>query len=496
MVIGTPLRCGGNEKGAIGNGLLVYRDGVCVGRYQKRLLPTYDVFDEDRYFEPGDEAVVIEVPVGDGGMMRVGLAICEDLWRGQDAGFSGRYAGAADPVEALVEAGAEVLVVPSASPFVLGKGARHREILSGHAARHGVWVASVNQVGGNDDLIFDGHGAVYGRRGELVAAAAGFREALLIAEVGGDSEAGPVEDPEGSREPEGVLLDALVLGVRDYCRKTGFTRAVLGVSGGIDSALVAAIGALALGPERVLGVAMPGPYSSAHSVSDAKVLCEKLGIGYVEMPIGAGFHATGKTIDGVFAALGERALGEALPDLTEENLQSRLRGTMIMGISNRTGAIVLTTGNKSEMAVGYCTLYGDMNGGLAVLSDVTKGLVYALSRHINRAYAALGFAAAPIPESTLTKPPSAELRPDQRDQDSLPEYDVLDAIIERYVEGREDPARIVRETGFDAEVVARIVRLIDLSEYKRKQAAVGLKVTSVAFGTGRRWPIAMRRTGM
>jgi NAD+ synthetase len=271
---------------------------------------------------------------------------------------------------------------------------------------------------------------------------------------------------------------------------------VLGVSGGIDSALVAAIGALALGPERVLGVAMPGPYSSAHSVSDAKELCEKLGIGYVEMPISDGFDATGTTLDGVFDAIGEKALGAVLPDLTEENLQSRLRGTMIMAISNRTGAIVLTTGNKSEMAVGYCTLYGDMNGGLAVLSDVTKGLVYALSRYINRAHAALGFATAPIPESTLTKPPSAELRPDQKDQDSLPEYDVLDAIIERYVEGREDPARIVRETGFDAEVVARIVRLIDLSEYKRKQAAVGLKVTSVAFGTGRRWPIAMRRTRM
>lgn len=509
VVIGTPLRSGKEDTGkhgAIGNGLVVYRDGACVATYHKRLLPTYDVFDEDRYFEPGDEAVVIDVPAGDGTMMRVGLAICEDLWRGQDAGFSGRYAGAPDPVEALVRSGAEVLVVPSASPFVLGKGARHREILSGHAARHGVWVASVNQVGGNDDLIFDGHAAVYAPGGVLLAAAAGFKEELLIAEVGGRGAAvapstaftavAAVADPEGSREPEAVLLDALVLGVRDYCRKTGFKSAVLGVSGGIDSALVAAIGALALGPERVLGVAMPGPYSSAHSVADARELCEKLGIGYAVMPIGEGFDATGKTLDGVFAELGERGLGATLPDLTEENLQSRLRGTMIMAISNRTGAIVLTTGNKSEMAVGYCTLYGDMNGGLAVLSDVTKGMVYALSRYINRAHAALGFATAPIPESTLTKPPSAELRPDQKDQDSLPEYDVLDAIIERYVEEREDPARIVRETGIDAAVVARIVRMIDLSEYKRKQSAVGLKVTSVAFGSGRRWPIAMRRTGM
>lgn len=493
VVIGTPLARPG---GSITNGVLAFRDGVCIAEYDKRLLPTYDVFDEDRYFEPGTRAVVVDVPTRAGTKVRIGLAICEDLWKGQDAGFSSRYASGADPVAELVHAGAQVLVVPSASPFVLGKGKRHREILARHASHHRVHVASVNQIGGNDDLIFDGHSAVFAPDGALIAAAAGFREEMLVCEIGPAAIARQsVTDPE-HRTDAALALDALVLGVRDYCRKTGFKTAVLGVSGGIDSALVAAIGALALGPEHIRGVAMPGPYSSEHSVTDARVLCERLGIGFEVLPIASSFDASARTLNDTFRSIGTPALGEKLPDLTEENLQSRLRGTMIMAISNRTGAIVLTTGNKSEMAVGYCTLYGDMNGGLAVLSDVTKKLVYMLARHINENHAGLGpwgsFAQPPIPESSIIKPPSAELRPNQTDQDSLPPYDELDVIIERYVEGHQSPARIARETGLDATLVTRMVRLIDLSEYKRKQAAVGLKITSVAFGSGRRWPIAQR----
>jgi NAD+ synthase (glutamine-hydrolysing) len=493
VVIGTPLARPG---GAIANGLLAFRDGVCIAEYDKRLLPTYDVFDEDRYFEPGTRAVVVDVPTRAGKAVRVGLAICEDLWKGQDAGFSSRYARVADPVEELARAGAQMLVVPSASPFVLGKGKRHREILARHASQHRVHVASVNQVGGNDDLIFDGHSAVLAPDGTLIAAAAGFREELLVCEIGPAASARQsVADPE-HRTDAALALDALVLGVRDYCRKTGFKTAVLGVSGGIDSALVAAIGALALGPKNIRGVAMPGPYSSEHSVTDARDLCERLGIGFEVLPIASSFDASARTLNDTFRSIGSTALGEKLPDLTEENLQSRLRGTMIMAISNRTGAIVLTTGNKSEMAVGYCTLYGDMNGGLAILSDVTKRLVYTLARFINDNHRDLGLWGGlmhpPIPESSITKPPSAELRPNQTDQDSLPPYDDLDAIIERYVERHEGLARIARETGLDPALVARIVRLIDLSEYKRKQAAVGLKVTGVAFGSGRRWPIAQR----
>ncbi|MBX3317755.1 MAG: NAD+ synthase [Phycisphaeraceae bacterium] len=489
LIIGTPL-C--RPGGTIANSLLAFRDGACIAEYDKRLLPTYDVFDEDRYFEPGTRSVVIDVPTRAGPTQRVGLAICEDLWKGQDAGFSSRYANVADPVEDLARDGARILIVPSASPFVLGKGERHRRILARHATAHTLFVASINQVGGNDDLIFDGHSALLSPRGELIAAAPGFQTDLLLCDLRPDAPA----RSEPARPRESLLLDALVLGIRDYCAKTGFNKAILGVSGGIDSALVATLAVLALGPENVRGVAMPGPYSSDHALADARDLCNRLGIEMLTLPIGPAFHASAATLNDAFDQINAPELGAKLPDLTEENLQSRLRGTMIMALSNRTGAIVLTTGNKSEMAVGYCTLYGDMNGGLAVLSDVTKKLVYALARHINHNHASLApwgrFDRPPIPDSSITKPPSAELRPNQTDQDSLPPYDDLDAIIERYVERHQTPHRITTETGLDHALVERIVRLIDLSEYKRKQAAVGLKVTGVAFGSGRRWPIAQR----
>lgn len=489
VVIGLPMRAAG-ARGGITNSLLTFRDGTLIARYDKRLLPTYDVFDENRYFVPGRAPVVFECAG-----MKVGLAICEDLWKGEDAGFAARYANDPDPVDELVNAGAEIIVAPSASPFVLGKSRRHRDILARHARKYGVHVVSVNQVGGNDDLVFDGHSCVFApgeKTPMLVAGARGFEQDLLVCKIGTSVKSTAIADPALEADTEELLWKALVLGVRDYCRKTSFRTAILGVSGGIDSAITACIGAAALGNRNVTGVAMPGPYSSEHSKSDAYTLAQRLGMDCLTVPIARPMNGFREALDPVFASRSLMTLGQRLPDLTEENLQSRLRGTALMAISNRTGAIVLTTGNKSELAVGYCTLYGDMNGGLAVLSDVSKQQVYALSKWLNVNHAACGFKIAPIPESSITKPPSAELRPDQTDQDSLPPYDVLDAIIERYVEQRQAPKTIARETGFDAALVSKVARMIDLSEYKRKQAAVGIKVTTVAFGSGRRVPIAQR----
>jgi NAD+ synthetase len=506
-IFGVPLPVDPSRPaGRITNSLVVYRDNVYVDRYDKRLLPTYDVFDEDRYFTPGTRAVVVDVPLRlSSRPARVGLAICEDLWRGEDAGFASHYDQSPDPVAAVGAEGAEVLVVPSASPFVLGKGRRHREILRQHASRHGLYVASINQVGGNDELIFDGHAAVFGRNGELLAAGPGFEEHLLVVDLGGvagraaSGIAAATEDPVLCASADRLLFSALVLGTRDYCRKTGFRSALLGISGGVDSAVVGVIAAAALGAGNVTGVSMPGRYSSPHSKIDAYDLARRLGMAELTVPIDGPFTAFSSTLNNAFRVRGQASLGASLPDLTEENLQSRIRGTILMGLSNRTGAIVLTTGNKSELAVGYCTLYGDMNGGLAVLSDVAKMQVYTLARWINENHRDQGmgvsFASPPIPEASITKAPSAELRPDQTDQDSLPPYDVLDRIVERYVERRESLERIVGETGIDAATVARVARMIDLAEYKRKQLATGLKVTTVAFGFGRRFPIAQGWTG-
>ncbi|MBZ0172691.1 MAG: NAD(+) synthase, partial [Phycisphaerales bacterium] len=362
-------------------------------------------------------------------------------------------------------------------------------ILRQHATRRRLTIASVNQVGGHADLIFDGHSCIIGPDGSIMAAAKGWTEQLLVL----DSDAtrmGDVPDPLARADNHTLLYEALVLGVRDYCRKTGFRRVVIGLSGGIDSALTAVIAVRALGPKNVLGITMPGRYSTGHSVTDAQDLARLLGITCVEASIGPAHQGIGGTINQVFDTIDQRRLGESLPDVAEENLQSRLRGTLIMAISNRTGALVLTTGNKSELAVGYCTLYGDMNGGLAVLSDVPKTRVYSLSRWINANAERAGFDAPPIPENTITKPPSAELAPDQKDTDSLPEYAVLDEIVDRFVERRQSPGRIIDEAGFDADTVRRICRLIDRNEYKRRQMATGLKVTHVAFGSGRRVPIA------
>jgi NAD+ synthase (glutamine-hydrolysing) len=484
VVIGTPLPAGDGVDDGIANSVVVYEDNAFVGYHDKRLLPTYDVFDEDRYFEAGHRAVVVEVAG-----KRVGLAICEDLWRGDDSGFSSRYDDEADHVAGLIEAGAEVIVAPSASPFVLGKADKHRGILRGHATRHGVPVVSVNQVGANDDLIFAGQSCVVDSKARTVHESEAFEESVSVVDLESSEEVS-----HRVLDDERAIVEALTMGIRDYLRKCGFKKACIGLSGGIDSALVAALGVRALGGEHVVGASMPGRFSSEGSKTDAFALAENLGMRCVSMPIETGFKGVSESLNPAFGELGARELGESLPDLTQENLQSRIRGTMMMALSNRTGALVLTTGNKSEIAVGYCTLYGDMNGGLAVIADVPKTMVFKVCRYMNEHYAELGFARAPIPVSTIEKPPSAELAPDQLDSDSLPDYEVLDVIVQRHIEGHQSASKIIAETGFDAGEVERICKLIDRNEYKRQQMAVGLKLTTTAFGTGRRMPIAQRWT--
>lgn len=489
LVLGTPLPTEPTDPSSgVANSLVVYRDGTLVDYYDKRLLPTYDVFDEDRYFTPGKRAVVFEV-----GGKRLGLAICEDLWKGEDAGFASRYRSTSDPVSELEQLGVDVLISPSASPFTLGKGKRHHELVSRHAKRLGAHVLSVNQLGGDDDLVFDGHTLVYSPDGELRRAGGlfgeGLDDGLLVCDFDRATPE-PTDDPVVAVDDMEQLYRALVLGVGDYLRKTGFERALVALSGGIDSALTAVIACAAIGGERVTGVSLPGMYSSDHSMVDATELASNLGVRCLSVPIREGENALAGMLNPALAELGQQPLGEDLPDVAEENLQSRVRGVVMMALSNRTGAILLTTGNKSELAVGYCTLYGDMNGGLAVISDVPKTIVFELSRWINEHYERLGFETPPIPQRTIDKPPSAELRPDQKDTDSLPEYHMLDEIIERHVQRRQSTQAIIDETGFDPAVVERIARLIRINEYKRQQLAIGIKVTGVAFGQGRRMPIA------
>lgn len=491
-IVGVPWS---DEHGALRNALCALREGRVVGVYFKQLLPTYDVFDEDRYFtpaNPGDSTCLLEVKG-----VRVGLSICEDLWRGADAGSLARYKNRPDPVAELVRAGAELIVNPSASPFVLGKAQAQRKILHDHCAAHRVAVAGVNQLGGNDDLVFDGHAIAFVPEGSsgarLVASGARFRDDIVCFDVpekaGGRIEWSSVpsaEDALDGVQSERLLFEALVLGVRDYCRKTGFSKAVLGVSGGIDSAVTACIASAALGSENVLALAMPSKFSSKGSLTDAQSLCDALNITMLTFPIGEAHDLFEESLKPKFESLGL----DTKPGITEENIQSRLRGLTLMAFSNKTGAMLLTTGNKSELAVGYCTLYGDMNGGLAVLSDVTKAWVYRVARYMNARFNECGFDSPPIPEDSITKPPSAELRANQTDQDSLPAYDVVDAVVELYVEQRMHPREIAKTTGFDPKDIAKVVRLTDLNEYKRKQAAIGIKVSGVAFGSGRRMPNA------
>ena len=430
----------------------------------KTLLPTYDVFDEDRYFEPATENAPVEL-----NGQKIGLTICEDVWNDEDFWRDRRYR--CNPAMDLVAAGAQILFNISASPWHLGKTRTRCSMLSSLAHKARCPVLYCNLVGGNDELIFDGESLAFDASGRLIAQGRKFAEDFCVIDVGA---APPLAPRETSDEDK--LYHALVLGVRDYLGKCGFKSAVLGLSGGIDSALTACLAVAALGKENVRGVSMPSQFSSPGSLDDARLLAEKLGIQYDVIPIQTAFVTLKDQLKPVFAGRPE--------DVAEENIQARLRGVILMAMSNKFDSLLLTTGNKSEMAVGYCTLYGDMCGGLAVISDLPKVMVYRLSRWINREHEI-------IPESSITKPPSAELRPNQTDQDSLPPYEVLDAILDAYVVQTRAPADIVA-LGFDEAIVKKVVRLINSSEYKRRQAAPGLKVTSKAFGVGRRIPIAQR----
>ena len=446
------------------NAAALLHRGRVVAIRTKTLLPTYDVFDEDRYFEPASENAVIH---WEG--RKLGLTICEDIWNDAEFGVQRRYRP--DPAAALVASGAQILINLSASPWQLGKEQRRSALLRSLARRHQVPVVYCNLVGGNDELVFDGRSLAFNSAGGCLGEAAHFSSDFLIVdtEASGDRPLAPVAD-------EALLHDALVLGMRDYVGKCGFRSVVLGLSGGIDSALVAALAVDALGAENVRGLALPTQFSSAGSIDDARSLAENLGIRFDVAPIQGSFEALKRQMEPLFEGRPE--------DTAEENLQARLRGVTLMAMSNKFGSLLLTTGNKSELAVGYCTLYGDMCGGLAVISDLPKTWVYRVSRWMNRDREI-------IPSSSITKAPSAELRPNQTDQDSLPPYEVLDAILEAYVV-EDRPAAEIIATGFSEADVRRVVRLIDLSEYKRRQAAPGLKVTSRAFGVGRRQPVAQR----
>lgn len=451
------------------NCALLLRDGAVGKSFRKTLLPTYDIFDEDRYFEPS--------PPGWDNFFQLGgrtiaVTICEDIWNDGDFWPRPRYH--ADPVKEIARRHPDLVVNLSASPFSLGKQALRQNLLGALAAKLGLPLAYANQVGGNDDLVFDGRSCAFGPNGVLLARARGFEEDILLVDL--DHGGNRIEDDDLS--PESESWRALVLGTRDYMRKSGFSKALLGLSGGIDSALVAVVAAEAVGPENVTGVLMPSPHSSAGSVDDSLELARRLGIRTVALPIGPLMGGFAETLKDTFAGLPE--------DVTEENIQSRIRGNLLMALSNKFRALLLTTGNKSELAVGYCTIYGDMSGGLAVISDLPKTAVYRLARWIN---ARRG---APIPEAVLTKAPSAELRPGQVDQDSLPPYDVLDEILTLHIEGNRSGEEIAAR-GFDPTTVRRVLGLVATAEFKRRQAVPGIKLTERSFGTGWRMPLACRR---
>lgn len=473
LVIGFVGRNGRNPGRGLTNSVALLAEGSIVAVRHKTLLPTYDVFDEDRYFDPAES----NEPVPFRGQ-HLGLTVCEDFWNDEDFWSERRYRP--NPATNLVEAGATVLINLSASPWHLGKERTRHAMLSQLAAKCRVPVVYVNLVGGNDELVFDGQSCVMDAQGRRIAQSRAFASDLVLVELG---EAKPVDLETACDEQR--LHDALVLGTRDYLQKCGFRSVVLGLSGGIDSAVVACLAVAALGADNVRGLSLPSEFSSQGSLDDARDLACNLGIDYDVVPIQSPFEAMKAQLAPLFAGRTE--------DTTEENLQARLRGVTLMAMSNKFGSLLLTTGNKSELAVGYCTLYGDMCGGLSVISDVPKTLVYRLARWINDD-AQRRTGRNLIPESSITKPPSAELRPNQTDQDSLPPYEVLDAILEGYVV-EDRSAEDLIASGLDATAVRRVVRLIDGSEYKRRQAAPGLKVTSRAFGVGRRMPIAQRWKG-
>ena len=474
VLVGVPEPNPAEEGRPLFNSAALLRDGRIDGLFRKALLPTYDVFDEDRYFEPFHGPQILEL-----GGRRLGITICEDVWNDRDFWRRRRYHH--DPIELLSRAGAHVIINLSASPFSAGKHQRREEMLGNLARKHQVPVLYVNQFGGNDDLVFDGRSCAFDSDGAPVARGRSFEPDVVICDL---NAASPIVPPDDI-DVESEIWRALVLGTGDYVRKCGFERVVLGLSGGIDSALTAAVAAEALGPDRVLGVLMPSPYSSRGSIDDALALSANLGVETMTLPIEPVMRAFSDTLRDAFAG------GSA--GLAEENVQARIRGNLLMALSNQRGAMLLTTGNKSELSVGYCTLYGDMSGGLAVIADVPKTMVYRVARWRNASLEQAGIRGGRIPDASLTKAPSAELRPNQTDQDSLPPYDVLDDILQRHIE-QHQPAEEIIASGIDAETVRRVLKLVQFAEFKRKQAAPGLKVTDRAFGTGWRMPIAARLT--
>jgi NAD+ synthase (glutamine-hydrolysing) len=460
----TPAQAGTGKR--VMNSAALIRDGEVAFVQSKMLLPFYDVFDDQRYFAPAEKQHLCHLSG-----KRVALTICEDTWN--DKNFWQKRLHSVDPVEELMREGGEIILNIAASPYWRGKRKTRREMLAAIARHHCAPVVMVNQVGGNDSLLFDGSSLVIAADGTIIAQAKSFEEDLIFADLG--ARTGDLHWQ--TENVDEAVYNALVMGTRDYVRKCGFSQAIIGLSGGIDSALVATIAVDALGKENVLGVGMPSPYSSAGSIEDSRKLAENLGIRFEMIPINSLFAEYNKALEPLFTG--------RKPDITEENIQSRTRGNLLMALSNKFNALVLTTGNKSEMSVGYCTLYGDMVGALAVIGDLVKTRVYALSRFVNRD-------CERIPVATIEKPPSAELRPGQMDTDSLPPYDVLDPILEAYVERYETPEEIAKKQHVDLQLVRKVVKLVERSEYKRQQAAPVLKVTVKAFGPGRRFPIAVK----
>ena len=451
------------------NSAALLREGKVERTFKKTLLPTYDVFDEDRYFEPTAESQLLEL-----GTAVLGISICEDIWNDRDQWLHRRYH--TNPVQELVAAGAKAIINLSASPFTAGKQ-KHREAMLSHLAKkYRVPFFYVNQVGGNDDLVFDGRSCVFDGNGRLVARARGFEEDLIVADMANQvCEAAAIAKDDFT--PESEIWRALVLGTRDYVRKCGFSEVLLGLSGGIDSSLVAAVAVSALGPQNVLGVLMPSPYTSPQSVRDAMALAQNLGIKTLNLNITDIMNSFDRELAKPFR--------DQPKDVTEENIQARIRGNLLMALSNKFRLVLLTTGNKSELAVGYCTIYGDMSGGLAVISDVPKTAVYRLAKWLNARGREI------IPDAVLHKAPTAELRFDQTDQDSLPPYEVLDDILERYIERHQSKEELFAQ-GFEKAMVERVLCLVKSAEFKRRQAAPGLKVTDRAFGSGWRMPVASR----
>jgi NAD+ synthase (glutamine-hydrolysing) len=462
-----------SNPGDVGRPLFNSAALLCRGRvertFRKTLLPTYDVFDEDRYFEPASESQILSLK----GTI-FGISICEDIWNDRDFWKRRRYH--ADPVQELVARGAEAIINLSASPFTVGKQAHREAMLSSLARKYHVPFLYVNQVGGNDDLVFDGRSCFFNSLGHLIARGQGFKEDLITADLGTRSPAMAESLAKDDFTPEAEIWQALVLGTRDYVHKCGFSSVLLGLSGGIDSGLVAAVASQALGPENVLCVLMPSPYTSQASLEDALLLAHNLGVKTITISITEIMQSYDAKLAGPFSGLAA--------DVTEENIQARIRGNLLMALSNKYGSILLTTGNKSELAVGYCTIYGDMSGGLAVISDVPKTFVYRLAEWLNSVAGR-----EIIPVRIMKKAPTAELRLGQTDQDNLPPYVVLDAILERYIEQHQSEEELLAQ-GFDASTVTRVLCLVKNAEFKRRQAAPGLKVTDRAFGSGWRMPVA------